>query len=265
VPELIPPARERGDQKKPIREGLPSNYRMRADTHYVDQLTSRRADSTVQEGARRTDALLGQVAQALATIESTATALGSDPTIVARRVNLDLIRSHAWRASWLIRADAIVRGGRQAQLRRRPLGSILGQLRTGFGPDCRLNGLTVHMHTSDWEAVVSVDEEVLITGIAAAIFATVDLLGAGEPGTITVSVVTSAGSPLTIAVTQHDALVQTGLDSRFFDASWHDRPGGWQAALAASTIRAAAKQHGGDAEFLITEQGGSSIQFTFGR
>ena len=30
--------------KKPVREGLPSGYRMRADAHYVDQLSSRRAE-----------------------------------------------------------------------------------------------------------------------------------------------------------------------------------------------------------------------------
>ena len=30
--------------RKSDREGLPANYRMRADAHYVDQLTSRRAE-----------------------------------------------------------------------------------------------------------------------------------------------------------------------------------------------------------------------------
>ena len=42
VPDLPPPPFER--RKAAEREGLPSGYRMRADAHYVDQLTSRSAD-----------------------------------------------------------------------------------------------------------------------------------------------------------------------------------------------------------------------------
>jgi len=264
VPELIPAAtRDRSDQKKPLREGLPSTYRMRADAHYVDQLGSKRAEPA-QDGGRRVDALLAQLAQAIGTIESTAAALGADPSAVARRVNLDLIKSHAWRAAWLIRADAIARGARQAQLRRRPLGSLLGQLRTGFAADCRLQGIQLQIHTADWDAVIAADEEVLLTGMSAAVLATMDLIGAGEAGTIKVSVVASAGSPGSIAVTQDDSIVHAGLDVRFFDPGWTDRPGGWHAALAAAAIRAAARLHGGDAALLVTEQGGSSIQLTFG-
>jgi hypothetical protein len=264
VPELIPAAtRDRSDQKKPVREGLPSTYRMRADAHYVDQLGSKRAEPA-HDGGRRADALLAQLAQAIGTIESTAAALGADPSVVARRVNLDLIKSHAWRAAWLIRADAIARGARQAQLRRRPLGSLLGQLRTGFAPDCRLQGIQLQIHTADWDAVIAADEEVLLTGMSAAVLATMDLIGAGESGTIKVSVVASAGSPGTIAVTQDDSIVHAGLDVRFFDTGWTDRPGGWHSALAAAAIRAAARMHGGDAALLVTEQGGSSIQLTFG-
>src|SRR5262245_15447435 len=38
--------------KKPVREGLPAGYRMRADAHYVDQLSSRRVERPVDARER---------------------------------------------------------------------------------------------------------------------------------------------------------------------------------------------------------------------
>jgi len=44
--ELFTPPIE--SRRSPDREGLPPGYRMRADAHYVDQLSSRSADTTVR-------------------------------------------------------------------------------------------------------------------------------------------------------------------------------------------------------------------------
>jgi hypothetical protein len=38
--------------KTPEREGLPPGYRMRADAHYVEQLTGRRTDRIYADQAR---------------------------------------------------------------------------------------------------------------------------------------------------------------------------------------------------------------------
>ena len=46
-----------GSQKKPEREGLPPTYRMRADAHYVEQLSTRRMEGDgPRAGQRRSEA-----------------------------------------------------------------------------------------------------------------------------------------------------------------------------------------------------------------
>ena len=82
-PELadVPPVS--GAHAKTEREGLPPGYRMRADAHYVDQLSRRserdasRGSSSLDEGDaapdgrdRRGERLLAQVSEEIASIRS---------------------------------------------------------------------------------------------------------------------------------------------------------------------------------------------------
>ena len=281
------------ESRKPEREGLPTGYRMRADAHYVDQLTSRRAeradrvlaDSPKARRAeiaepempgpeprerrdlreRRTDRLLLQMAEELATIESSAAMLASDGSPTARRVGVDLVRSHAWRASFMIRAGAIVDGVFRGVVRPRPIGTILAAVRDGFAPECRLSTFGLHVHAADWNAAVSVDEPAVIAGITGAVIATLGLIGSPEGATIKISATVAAGELRALEVTQDEVGVAPGVAPRFFDPTWTDRPGGWTAALAAAAARAVAQNHGGEAAFSAAARRGTSIRLTFGR
>ena len=263
------------DRKNPEREGLPPGYRMRADAHYVDQLTSRRMEKPVTDAPRaaekpaeasvRIDELLAHLSEGLTTIESVATLLSNDTSPIARRVNLDLIKTQAWRASWSLRAHAILQGIHRPLVRPRPLGFLLGQIRTGFAAECRLSGVGLQVHTSDWNAVVAVDESSLIAGLAAAVFSTLGLVEQAEGVTINVNAVASAGELRTVDITQDDVMVPTGTGAGFFDSPGADRSAMWPARLAASTAKAVARQHGGDASFLVTDRGGSTIRLHFSR
>jgi hypothetical protein len=64
---------------------------------------------------------------------------------------------------------------------------------------------------------------------------------------------------------QETVVVDPGVATRFFEASWSDRPGGWAAALGALVARAVAQRHGGDALFMPREGRGSTTRLTFGR
>jgi len=157
--------------RKGEREGLPPGYRMRADSHYVDQLTSRKnhgdssrsagRDSDVAEGEsagdarerrdpreRRGDRALAQLTEDLATIESAVGLLGDETSTLGRRVSLDLIKAHLWRASWLLKAQALVDNPQRSHFRARSLPTLLGRLRDGLEPECRLNS-----HTLDLQVV----------------------------------------------------------------------------------------------------------------
>lgn len=248
------------DRKKPEREGLPPNYRMRADAHYVDQLSTRAAALTVVE--RPMSDLLSAVAETFATIESAASALTTDNSAMARRVNLDLVKSHASRGGWLIRAQELLQNAPKTQLRNRPIGFLLDQVRSSLAAECRLLGIGLKVQTNDWSAVVAVDERALITAVTGAVLSTIEILNGTEQATITVAAMTAPGELRTIEVTQDAAPIASETASRFFEAGL-DRVGGIANMLAAEAARAGARRHGGEATCVATDRGGSVIRLTF--
>ena len=274
--ELAPPA---ASLKKPEREGLPAGYRMRADAHYVDQLTAPRGERASAESRaaarrgdpdtvadvreRRSDRVLAQLAEDVATMGSAAALLANEPSPMARRVNLDLIRVQAWRAAWLLRAQAILDGTHQGQVRARQLGSLLTQLREGFAPECRLAGIGLQIDTTDWRAAVSVDEPAFVAGVAGAMIATLGLVGQGEYAAIRVAATVAGGELETVDVIQEDVAAPAGAVARFFDPGWIDRPGGWTAAFGASTARAVAQLHRGDASLVVGDRRGTTVRLKF--
>jgi hypothetical protein len=266
-PDDPPPSPKKAEKVE--REGLPPGYRMRADAHYVENLTSRRdrgaAESPRPGDSQRSDRLLDQLAEDLGTIEAAAQALAADGARVARRVNTDLIRSQAWRASWALRSHALLSGRYRARLRPRPIGFLLGQIRHGWAAECRLANVTLEVETSDWNAVVAVDEQSVIAGVNGAVIATLGLIGDTDEASLTLQATSSSGQLHTIDLVQADVLVTPSEGGRFFDASWTDRPGGWLAGLGAAVARAAAQQHGGEAVFLADEEIGSTVRMQFSK
>jgi hypothetical protein len=279
-PELTetpaPPASGRAD-----REGLPTGYRMRADAHYVDSLTARRqeraerdrgeagraAADTVDAGvdAERRDRILAQLHEELTTLAS-ATAMLGNSTAVARRLGTDLVRAQTWKALWLVKACTLVDGRERPQLRARPIGPLVEQIRQGLSAECRLAGATRHVSATDWSATPSLDEAVLVAGVTGAVLATLAVLGNQDgPAAIRVAFDTSGTELRTVEVSQDDVPVPPASAARFFDPAWTDRPGGWLAAVGALTARLAAQQHGGSAACLAGERRGTTIRLSFAK
>lgn len=271
---------ETAKPSKPEREGLPPGYRMRADAHYVEQLTARRgeradrAERVPADGARAAKkGFLAQLTEELASIESSAAMLAAETSAVARRVSVDLVRSHAWRAAFLVRGTSLLesgpldvaRGRPGGAIRPRPLSGILQQVRDGFAPECRLSTFGLHVHAPDWNAVVSVDEPATVLALTGAVIATLGILGPPEGSLIKVSAAASAGELRLVEVTQDEAALPPGLAARFFDPSWTDRPGGWTAAIAAAVARVVAQHHGGEASLVAAGKRGTTLRLSFTR
>jgi hypothetical protein len=270
-PDEQPPTPKKSEKVE--REGLPPGYRMRADAHYVENLASRRGDRGDRGSADalrsldtyRPDRLLEQLAEDLGTIETAAMALAADGARMARRVNTDLIKSQVWRANWALRAHALLGGRHRARLRPRPLGFLLGQIRGGWAAECRLANVTFDVETSDWNAVVAVDEPSLMAGVSGAVIATLGLIGDTDEAALTLQATASGGQLRSIDLVQTDVFVTPSEGGRFFDASWADRPGGWLAGLGAAVAKAAAQHHGGDAVFLTDDEIGSTVRMQFSK
>jgi hypothetical protein len=273
-----------GSHLRPEREGLPPGYRMRADAHYVEQLASRRqekqekiergdsraSDAAEGEGAaeardRRSERILAQLGEEIAAISAAAGLLTGDGATLSRRLSADLIRAQAGRAAWLLRAHALIDGGPRGHARPRPIGALLEAVRQSIAAECRLSGVGVQIHASDWGTTVAVDEATFIAGVTGAVIATLGLLGPSEGAMIRISADASGGELRALEVSQDEVTASSALGLRFFDASWTDRPGGFAAAIGALTARAAALQHGGNATFLMGERRGTTIRLGLAR
>ena len=286
TPERFASDHRDGPQESPAshpeREGLPSTYRMRADAHYVEQLASRRErtertdasrlpagqSETVDAGAtsgrdRRSDRVMGQVSDEIATIASAASMLAGETSPLARRVGLELVRAQAWRASWLLKASVIVDGRHRGTVKPTPLGTIVEQLRHGLTPECRLAAVTLHLHASDGNAMVAVDAPLVMAGVTGAVMATLGLMDDAEGAAIRVTFDASGHDLRSVDVTQDLVSVSPTAALRLFDAAWTDRPGGWTATMGALVARSVAQQSGGSAVFVPGDRRGSTIRIGF--
>jgi hypothetical protein len=280
---------ETAPAKRPEREGLPASYRMRADSHYVDQLTTPRpadaprgsrrggptavaTDETPELRERREmrdlrlERLFAQLSEDLATVESSVATLSSGASPTARRVMLDVMRAHTWRAAWLVRAQTLAEGSAPVRgVRPRPIGGVLSRLREGFAAECRLNSLALHVHVPDWNASVAVDEQELVTGVTGAIVSTLGLLGDADGATVKVTATATGGELRSVEVSQDEVVVPVSVAGRFFDPIWAERPGGWLAGFGAWTARKVAQRHGGEAALVAGDRRGSTLRLTFER
>jgi hypothetical protein len=264
---------------------------MRAETHYVDQLMSRRdraerserserserAETLRPQSARtaaeptsacdrhrQSDRVLAQVGDEVAAISLAATMLASEASPLARRVGLDLVRAQAWRASWLLKASALIDGRHRGLARPTPLSTVAEQVRQGLAPECRLAGVNLQMQCTDPGAVVAVDVPLMVVGVTGAVMATLALVESAEGTTIRVSFEASGHDLRSVDVSQDLVSAPPAGTLRFFDLAWSERPGGWTAGMGALSARAAAQHAGGNAVFVAGDRRGSTVRLSFG-
>lgn len=207
--------------------------------------------------------VIAQVAEALATIRSTAMLLG-DGSPTAHRVAVNLVRAEAWRASWQLRAAMILDRTHRWRFRPLVLGDVLARVRDGFAAEGRLAEINLKLNIVDWNASADLDEDAVICGISGAVVASAGLIDDGDVPQVIVAARRSDGKRVTIEIVQDTVVPDARMTGRFFDASWSDRPGGRAAMIGAAAARAVAERHGGDAAFIAGVGRGSTVRLTLG-
>jgi len=208
--------------------------------------------------------ILAQVGDAMSTLQSATTLLGDDASPMVRRVALELVRSATWRATWLLRAAAILERTHRWQFRTHLVGSVLARIRDGFAADARLHGIDVTLQVEDWNVTGDLDEDAFVAGISGAIVATAGLAGTAEARVVVIARRSEAGT-VAIDVSQSAAAPEDTIDERFFDPAWIERAGGRQAAIGAAVAKAVADRHAGSAALIVETEQGSTLQIRIGR
>jgi hypothetical protein len=184
---------------------------------------------------------------------------------IANRVALDLVKAEAWRASWQLRATAILEGLYVWRYKPVSIGPLLTRVRDGFAAESRLSGIGLRLNPGDSSVSADADEEGVVCGVTGAVIATAGLMEGLETPEITLTARGSTGKGVTIDVAQDAVSVPGTVVGRFLDGRWSDRPGGWLAAIGAGAAKVMADNHSGESLFLPRDGRGSTVRLTLGR
>ena len=262
-------------EPKPEREGLPRGYRMRADAHYVDSLTSREsrgrdaalasrvapADHATQTADRR---VFDQLAEDVAAIESAAAMLATDSSSLSRRVGLDLIKAQSARTAWFLRAMTLVSGVEpDTAPRRKPVATVLKDLHDRLATECRLVGVSLEIEPIEPADLFVWTDSSLTVGLTGGVLAQLGLVAGADQPVIRVRAIASRGELAAVEISQDAVALPAAQQARFFDSSWTGRPGGLVAALGAAALKAAAERLSGAVTLAGRDGRGLTIRWSW--
>jgi predicted component of type VI protein secretion system len=195
------------------------------------------------------------VAEHLTTIRNCADMSARGVPAMNRAV-VDLIRAHAWRAGRLIDALDLIANVPAAPRRERALASIVDEVIDGFGPESRLNDVTISANVREDLSSSGLNDRELLSGLSGALMATLPLVEQAIRPTVVVRAFHAGAGAVAVEVMQAHVPVATRLVNDFFDDDHAaDRPGGYAAAAGALAAKALAERHGGKATFEATVGG----------
>jgi hypothetical protein len=258
------------DAPAPQREGLPAGFRMRHDTHYVEELISRnhagRADTApaTRIHARRSAHRVAEpratpsLAMASADIGESLDAIGAclhlfraRPRPAGERAALDLIAAEVARATWLVQALSVLDEDAPVARCAIDLESVVSRIARAlaagqFGAAVAVEECTPGLRARGDEPLLTV----AVAGIVMALQAVVERV---QDAVITVRVSAEADDRVRIEASQQVLRLPDAWRARLVDPGWTDRPGGRRIAVALAAAHRIAEWH--DATLTLDDDG----------
>ena len=271
-----------GEEPLPQREGLPPGFRMRHDSHYVEELVARnaarRAASTLPDtgapvAARRPhgERSMMTMSKACAELGVSLDAIGAclrlfppTPRAASERAALDLIASEVARATWHLQALSIL--DEELPVANTPVdvGSVARHVKDGLVPAWSRGALVLELPANVRDLRVRGDESLLtvaVAGMVMALQATTDRVGAAV---VQLRVREEDGAAI-VEARQDAVRIPAAWRTRFFDPEWPDRPGGRRLAVALAASRRIAELHRGVLTLEDIEDGGCDLKLSLPR
>ena len=209
-------------------------------------------------------AALTELSQSFGAIGSCLHLLADRDTALRDRVALDLVRTEVHRAGRLVRCLTAISQDPSLSETDVSLASALEQVVDGFAPERRLSGATIGLDLADGPFQLRGDPEWLAVGLAGALGGMLALVHGAKAPVLSVRVSTSGTrASLMLEITQQAVTVPAWALGRFFDLTWSDRPGGYQAAVEFAAARKVAELHRGGAEVIPGDRGGCRLLLLF--
>jgi ParB-like chromosome segregation protein Spo0J len=207
-----------------------------------------------------TPSSLNELRQSVGTIESCLQLLVSRDTSLRDRVALDLIRTEAHRASRLVQSLHVLSHEPALALTDVSVRGALEAVLEACAPERRLGGVQLTQDFAEGAHTISADPEWFSVGLSGVIGGMLALVQSAKAPLLQMRLTgTASGPSIMLEIAQQVVSVPAWALSRFFDAAWTDRPGGYQAAVELAAARKVIDLHRGGAEILTGERGGCRI------
>jgi hypothetical protein len=216
----------RAGESAPLREGLPPEFRMRADAHYVDLLDAPRGRldiDAVPEVAAATPVVVGtrddrvcadaaaaaasaaggtEVARSLSALQTCVTLLADPVSAFARGVGANLARAEIQRARCLLQSVRVIRG--ELPIGRTPVlvQDLVARVLESIEPERRLRGISIHRQLILSHSRIHVDGDLLVCALSGLVIATLELVD-GTDAQLAVLARVDPGGDFTFAVTHN--------------------------------------------------------------
>jgi signal transduction histidine kinase len=132
-----------------------------------------------------------------------------------------------------------------------------------LGPERRLSGAQVQLDIPDGAYRVHADPDWLRPALAGALGSMLTLVQDARSPALQIRLDTDApGTCAILSIAQHAVVVPAATVSRFFDAEYTDRPGGYQAAIELAAARRVTELHRGTINVVSVDRGGCRLLLT---
>jgi len=248
-----------GEEGRPVREGLPSSYRMRHDPHYVEQLATRPRPAIPA-------AVFTDLTEHLGAIGACLHLFGDRDRPLRERVAMELVQAEVHRAAWLSQALGVLAGEPDVVSNLVDVGALVTRLVGSFAPEGVLEGVGFESECEAGSLTVRGDEQLLgiaVAGLVSAVHALVERRHGAK-----VRVKVGRGTPggaLRVEVSQEQVTLPPAWRTHFFDMAWAERPGGMSAGARLAAARRVAELHTGGVQLTATDEGGCTVTMTIPR
>ena len=249
-----------------IRQGLPTEYRMRHDSHYVDELGTRssaaRSDQTPPPPASvPTTAALRDLCQEFEGLASCFNLIQQGPRPLRERLGVTLAKIGVQRSIRYAQHLRLLLEDAHPSRREVRLDELMRQVFGEFREELRLTESTLSIDLPDSSLVLQGDAALLLNGVRACLGTAIALVElSGTPADIHVA---AFASPETVhcEFRQDAYTLDTPQLARLFDLESTDRQGGRTMAVALGAAKRVAQLHGGSFDARPTTSGGCVFMF----
>ena len=253
-------------KSRPARQGLPSEYRMRHDAHYVEELATRTSAARVEQQASAvvpTTAALRDLCQEFEGLASCFNLIQQGARPLRERLGVTLAKIGVQRGiRYAQNLRVLLEDQLHASHRDVRIDEVIRQTLGELKDELRLTELTANVDLPDMPLLLKGDAGLLSIALRGCVGSAVALVElSGTPADLHITAFT-AGDMLHCEIRQDAYGIDPHQLPRMFDVEANDRAGGRAVAVALGAAKRVAHLHGGQLEVRPAGSGGCVFIFS---